>query len=480
MCYWQDDNDYDPPAEAPSISRARLALIAELGRLSAISPGDNWIAGEHIRYMIAAGQDSAAVSAALACTPSRWYCDVLRGYALHSSGRYADASAAFDAALARMPNGERCRWNDISMLLDDAGRSRYGSMPCGTRDSVEYRFWNLARPSLAVDGNDRRTEHFSRVLLANLAEDAANAYGMTWGDDMRELLIRYGAPAWYSTAAPEPYRQPPVPMGHGKEPSFHFAAAIDGDSVRWDTHSPAARGRYAPPYIDTLTSLAVQFAMMKRGDSAVVAAVYSDTTPGEELFGTAAGARDTTRQPPGNPRIRRMHVEWKGVMVSMEKFDRARRRDARARAWIAPPPHVAGAPELSTLLLFAADSGVAVATFDDALVHALPGDDLSGTRKLGLYWEVYSKTSHDSAAMTVTVTRTDGSALRRLGLALHITRRDSPLAVRWYDAMPAAGIAPHSVVLDLTQLPAGTYRVTVAADVDAAHRTEVSRNVQLK
>lgn len=513
MCYWPEDNSERPMPDSRSIINARLALLATLGRLNSASPGDNWIAGQRIRYMIESGEDSAAVSVARSCSPPRWYCKVLLGYALHASERYADAAAAFDSALAEMPAPERCRWNDISVLLDDGARDSYDQLPCGQRDSVEKRFWDLAQPSFAVGGNDRRTEHFSRVLLADLSEDAANAYGLVWGPDMRELLIRYGEPLWYSGTWPTGSGASRTPIGHNKVPSFHFAADMEGDSARWDAHAPMARERYAPPYMDTLTNLDAQFAMMKRGDSALVVAIYADpardTTNTETLLGIGGGAISDTAPTTHRPgHVRRARTGWKGVMVAMEEFNPARRSDARRREWLEPPPHVRGAPDLSTLLLFSADTSAHVETLNDALAHALTANDLRGTRRLGLYWEVYgavhdssgrpavpavgadsqavtpvdssSLTTGDSSSVLVTVMRTDGGVLRWLGNALRITRRDSPLAVRWNDSHAGAGIAAHSVVLDLAQLPEGTYRVTVAVGADDAHRTDVSREIRLR
>src|SRR6185437_4996971 len=43
MCHWQDDYDVDPRPETRGVVRARLALIATLGRLNAVAPRDDWI-----------------------------------------------------------------------------------------------------------------------------------------------------------------------------------------------------------------------------------------------------------------------------------------------------------------------------------------------------------------------------------------------------------------------------------------------------
>jgi hypothetical protein len=507
MCYWQAGSDDKPVAEPRSITQARLELIARLTRLNALSPRDSWISGQLVRYMVESGEDSAARAVVRTCASVRWYCKALEGYVLHEAEDYAGAAAAFDSALADMPAAERCRWNDISLLLNDDERVRYERIPCGQRDSVERMFWQLARPSFVVNGNDRRTEHFSRVVLADLCENTENAYDMNWGADMREMLIRYGPPGWYTKGRMQSFQSIPMPVGHSKSPSFHFAADIDGDSVHWDAYAPIARERYAPPYMDTLTQLDVQFAMLKRGDSALVVAVYAnpvaDSAADRAFLGVSGVARDSGAADTTEERVRRVRTAWKGMMVAMETFNPTSRIDARAREWLEPPPHARGAPDVSTLLLFSADSGAPAETLDDVLRHALTNNELRGAHRLGLYWEVYGDDTpatpaptmpdsspdttvtretpaDDSASVVVTVVRTDGGVMRWLGQALHLTSKDSPLAVRWHDVRDATGVAAHSVSLDLSQLPRGNYRVSVAMGTDPEHRTEVARDIRLR
>jgi hypothetical protein len=253
--------------------------------------------------------------------------------------------------------------------------------------------------------------------------------------------------------------------------------------------------------MDTLTTLDAQFAMMKRGDSALVIAVYAhssgDSVQHSAVLGISgiqndSAARSAAAGDSADTRIWRAHALWKGMMVTMEKFDPTRRLDARARQWLAPPPHVAGAPDISTLLLFSADTAESVATLDDAVKHALTQDRLRDTRRLGVYWEVYrdsasSAVHADSAAddstgssSMLTVARTDGGVMRWLGQALHVTPGDSPITAKWRDGHGTTGAESHSVVLDLSALPAGRYRVTVAVGPDSTHRTESSRQITLQ
>lgn len=531
MCYWNEDDDvteHEPSAitEGTPILRARRRLLAVLGRLSALAPGDTWIVGQRVRYLVESGADSAAMQAARECRSQRWWCQVLDGYALHSAGDYAASEAVFDSALAAMPQDVRCRWNDIALLLEDGERENYQKLPCGSRRQVEQRFWKLAQPSYAVHGNDRRTEHFSRVLLAELWSSSANAYGMAWGDDMREILIRYGAPLWYAGTWSTTMGSSTATVGHDRKHSYHFAATVDGDRTHWDTHSRNARERYAPPYMDSLAELNAQFAMLKRGDSAVVIAIYADAAQSDSAVLGLAGDSGTTvvTHDSVHAHVRRARAPWKEIVAGVENYDPVRRMDMRARTSIAPPRTAAGAPELSTLILFAGDTSASAGSLEDALAHALTADDLAGTRKLGLYWEMYGanaanatgservarpgsdSTLDDSAKVapvavpdtsssaiatptatptapadvSVTVTRIDGGVLKWLAQALRISPRDSRLAVQWHEAQLGSGVTARSVVLDLAQLPAGTYRIELGVGADAGSRTITSRDIRLR
>lgn len=500
MCYWNEDgsNDDEPDgsSEPATISRARRRLINLLGKLSAQSPADVWIAGQRVRYLVENGDDSAAVTAARDCRAAQWWCDGLRGYALHAAGDYAASEAAFDTALDAMPHDARCKWTDIALLLTDSEREEYQRLPCDARRAAEQRFWKLAQPSYVVRGNDRRTEHFSRVLLAELWASSSNAYGMSWADDMREILIRYGAPSWYAATWPSGNGSSAGTIGHDRRHGFHFAATVDRDNIRWDIHAKAPRERYAAPYIDSVTELNAQFALLKRGDSALVVAVYSSAMPTRNaLLGIApdSGVTMVSRDSASAVYVRRARTAWKGVVAGIEEYDPERRIDARARVWLAPPATTSGAPELSTLVLFAPDTAHAVESLDDALARALTVSELRGTRKVGLYWEVYGQpmraAASDSAAndsstaqhsdVVITVTRTDGGVLKWLGQALHLTRGDSPLAMRWHDS-GSGDVSARSVVLDLSQLPDGAYRIALSAGPDDVHRTVTWRDIRLR
>lgn len=507
MCYWnEDDDDGDQRdtavVETTPIRRARGKLITTLDRLATLSPGDMWITGQRVRYLVEGGADSAAVAAGRECRSVTWWCKALTGYALHSAGDYSASEATFDTALAAMPHDVRCKWTDIALLLTDRERDVYQRLPCDARGELEQRFWNLAQPSYAVHGNDRRTEHFSRVLLAELwSSSVTNAYGMPWGDDMREIIVRYGLPLWYATSWPTGVGQAAAVTGHDRPHSYHFAATVGADGTRWDLRSRTAREKYAPPYMDSVADLNAQFAMLKRGDSALLVAIYARPTQSDSaaLWLSGDSGLVIVTHDSAHAHVRRAQVPWKEVVAGVEDYDPVRKVDTRIRTWIAPPPRVPGAPEMSTLLLFAGDTSVATGSLEDALAHALTTNELSGARKLGLYWEIYGSNtaepqpiSIDSvtadsvspatppADVSISVTRIDGGVFKWLAQALRITPKDSRIAMQWHEARLDSGVTARSVVLDLAALPAGTYRIVLGVGPDDAHRTSTSREIRLR
>ena len=135
FCYWSSGTAIDAiPAEGENIRRARTQLLRELETIAASAPGDDWIVGQRIRYLVES-RDTSATRVARDCAATRWWCDALTGYALHVSGDFAAADSAFATALAGMPAAVRCEWIDISKLLSSELRKEYRRLPCAQREA---------------------------------------------------------------------------------------------------------------------------------------------------------------------------------------------------------------------------------------------------------------------------------------------------------------------------------------------------------
>src|SRR5262245_43715190 len=81
---------------------ARNALLDSLAMLDRLRPGDAWITGERVRFLVDQNEIRKALEVAQSCTAERAWCAQLTGFALDAAGDYARADSAFDAASAAM------------------------------------------------------------------------------------------------------------------------------------------------------------------------------------------------------------------------------------------------------------------------------------------------------------------------------------------------------------------------------------------
>jgi len=489
FCYWHGDDRDQPPAEPERIGRARAALLDKLDSLAALLPGDAWIAGQRVRYLVESGRTEDAVHAAEACRAAGWWCWALGGLALHAAGDYPAADSAFDAALALMPAEERCQWSDLSSLLEGELRRRYRALPCGDRDRLGARLWWLARPLLSQAGNDRRSEHFARLTVVRLMREARTAYGLSWGGDLAEITLRYGWPRWWTQAPPRAagLLADPIIAGHEATPGFHFfpaaPAVLDPAAAREADFAPHAlrpRELYAPRYATAFTTPAHQSAVFRRGDTALVVAAYD--LAGDTLFAAASLdaalvlARDE-RSPPAV--ARRDHAAARGVLLaaapwgplvlSLEVTTANPRHVARARYSWRPAPAETRV-SLSDLLLFhPADS--LPATLENAAPRAHGSAIVPSDRPLGLYWELYGL----APGGEVVTTSVSVIPLEKGFLGLG---RSKGVRLEWQDVPEQAdGIGARALTVDLSGLSPGRYRVVLSVKPEDEPAVAASREI---
>lgn len=483
----------DLPREPESIAKERRRLLAVLDTVAHALPGDAWVAGQRVRYLLEAGWPDSATDAARACRATAWWCAALEGLAWHAAGNFEAAARSFRTALDSMPEEQRCRWSDLSDLLEDPLRRTYRRMACGERRDIEARVWWLAQPLWSLEGNDRRTEHFARLTMTRLLEEARWALG-EWGDDARELVVRYGWPlAWERDDCGGGCT--PIPLGYLREPSFHFVPephAFDAglpDDAGGALEEQSARERYAPAYATSFKTLEPVFAAFRRGDSTLVVASYDvsrDTSFQDSgLVAAVVLARDgqspeiVTRRPGAKDAGALVAgVAWEPALASLELLAPEHRAAARARVRLAPLAPPPGTVTLSGILLFEpAESLPADLPAALARVHAggIPVGD-----RIGVYWEAYGLAPGATVSTSVTVTPVRRSWLRRLASSLGLAPKIGSVRLEWPGtAQPPQGGAPGAVVLDLAGLRAGRYRLDVTVSQDGRAPAASSRHVDV-
>ena len=502
-CYWRgDDDEGDPPEEDRRIRERRDELIRTLDDAARTAPSDRWVAGQLVRYLVEAGraQDARAFASRDCAAPTDW-CAALTGYAAHAARAYAAADSAFARALASMEPGERCHWLDVSDLLDDQSAKQYDAMDCAAREQFFRRAARLGAPLYSVSTTDLFTEHLSRVTRARMAEQSASADGVSWGDDVKELMTRYGWPRWYSRSLPSVGSQlEPSITGHDAGMPYDFLPrlhAIDhsghiGDDD-WRLDDARASTGYAPAYARTVHDLPSQLAAFRRGDSLLVVAAWDarkDTTLlGRALqatlnvLGDSGAVSRTSRVLASGERgsltkgaIATMAAIDSGV-VSLEVVAPQERRAARRRIGI--PARTRAGIELSDVLLYAGSADL-VSQLEQVRDSMLASTNLT-TRVVGAYWEVYGVSDASGPVQfTLSVEPFDIGWTRRLAQRVGLSDPMTGLRLQWDDAPRTVnGVLGRGVKVDLSRLRGGKYRLTLTATTRDGSAT-ASREIDVR
>lgn len=493
FCWWYEPSTGAAREEPGEIGSRRLELVALLDTLAVRHPGDGWLAGMRLHYRIDGGRAASADSAARACAADGWWCAALRGYAAHAAGDARRAAAEFATALAAMPDSTRCAWADIAPLLPDDRRAEYSRRSCAEREPLATRYWLLAAPRLSAGANEWRSEWLARHVDAALLASAVTPHRLRWGPDLEELLLRYGWPvAWSRIIPASPVTLEPEILGHDPSPSFDYgprAELLDsgaaGGPEGWALDDPHGAFRVALRGVRWMSAAATQVARFRRGDSTALVAAWAtadDSLPRPEV--TIAAAEDGAapwRSRTDSGRVGRATLMLAGtpLLAAVELADSTTGGLARVRRVYAPAARRAG-EEISDLLLYrpAADTPPTLA---DAAALAIPGDTVHADAPLGLYWESYAAAVADTARDTwVLVERIDQGVFRSMRQRLGLLDPDSPLRIRWTEPRaPHDGIATRALSMDLRELPAGRYRVTVGLGAGGPLATTATTEITL-
>ena len=505
FCYWYDDDaepQRPPPLESEAITRARDRLLATLDTAALALPGDEWLAGQRVRYLLQSGRSADALLAARACRAPIWWCQALTGLAWHVAGDFASADSVYRDALDAMPPDERCRWTDIAPLLDAPLARRYRRLPCDERGALEQRVWWLAQPLYSLPGNDRRTEHLARATMAQIEGDARSTYGVPWGDDLREVTLRFGWPSYWTQGEPRTFSgfvDPPI-TGHEPQPAFHFlpdASALDDPASAspqvWEPHAPRAREHYAPRYATAFAPLEHQIALFPRRDSCLVVAAYdvrSDTLfSRDSLQAALVLARDERSAPvierrqdarPADVIVAK--VDRAAQLVSLELVAPARRHVARARYGVRPPaaPAPGAGLSVSDILLF--DPPDSLPTQLAAALPYVRGSTVMHPRaRVGLFWEVSGLDSAEAVSTVVTVLPVGTGWLRNAVESLRLAGRRASVRLEWREIPEQRGsVAGRALAVDLSGLSPGPYRIEIVVQGPGGERASATREITVR
>lgn len=492
-CYWYDSTEIERVPEPPRIIEARLALLAVLDSFAVRAPDDPWVAGQRVRYSLEAGQLDRAMEVANDCHAADWWCASLAGAVHHVSRQYVGADSAFAVALQRMPDAQRCDWLDISEIADPRWTRAFRDASCDERYELAYVAFTLGRPLWMVSGNDLRTEHFTRHTMALVYEGSANAYGMSFGWDSREMLLRYGWPEWYtrhelSGAAFTSF----AVTGHDREPAHYFFPDVPNVALArpgltsWKLRDTRMPSRYAPRHIERITRLPHQLGRFARGDSLLIVASFAvedtilERDRAEAAFAAMRGdsvrviARARDRSLSGT-------VPNDTMIVSVEVLGDSTMHAARARYTIAPLSCEAWC--LSDVLVIDPTKVDSTAGPVAAARSAYPDARVPANQPVGVFFELKhagaAPPDAQPASFALTVAPIRVSLARRVAASLRLADRPEPVRMRWQGVIGGSARDHRIIALYVPPSARGRYRLQLVVTPRGGAPVTSSRELEL-
>ncbi|HEX4684877.1 MAG TPA: hypothetical protein VH277_19315 [Gemmatimonadaceae bacterium] len=521
-----DDESFDrdvslTPARRDAVRAARARLLDSLAILDVRKPGDTWITGQRVRFLVDQSDYDAAIEITRKCTAARPWCAELAGFVYHAARKYATADSAFDAAAAAMSPDDRCDWTDVRLLIDDDSRGDYERLSCDERVAANERLWWLSTPLFSDSVDDRRSAHFSRKVLVQLHsalswDERYDWRGRFGGESVGEMLVRYGWPAYSNWAGLEEERSHAGWMNFYDStrtataeyprnrlhliPDFRIVSdPYHARSDAWQVNMPPLVGDDEPAdqwwpaehyarALGPIVQMTEQTAVFRR-DHDVLLATAARLPSGEHHVtldsssivlvssGAAHHAELLEHRSYVNSQaiVLTARVPAKAAVIGAEL--RAKQRgatSARTRLGIDPPQPLEtlheGQTAISDPILLAADSD-APSSPESAMRQMLGTTHVRGS-KLGLYWETYGFAPGDSVDVAVVLSRHEPlSKMRRIGMMLRVAHDiNGSVAVRWHEpdlgtnGWTIPGILPiraRSIRVDMSRIEPGHYTVQV-------------------
>jgi GWxTD domain-containing protein len=177
--------------------------------------------------------------------PEDSWLDALAGACLARPGTYPEAQVAFEGALPRMTPTDRGAFEDLRQVADPYTCNEFDMMGPEEREDFLRIFWRSKDPLPVTQVNERLTEHWRRVVVADLLYGLPRLGLRGWATDRGQMYIRYGAPVY------EEFIQ-----GDGglvTQPSWFYVYDLNGESLPVDFFDWTMNGNYIQPFTMTPT-----------------------------------------------------------------------------------------------------------------------------------------------------------------------------------------------------------------------------------
>jgi hypothetical protein len=527
ICHWFGGAaEADFPPEPPQTGMARQELIGTLAGVWR-EVQDPWVLGQLVRYLVEGGRSGQAERLARDCGLTEpWWCHALLGYVLHLRGDWVASEAAFRSALDDLPGDEALRWRTPRFILPGGEEARFRAANEAEQALWWDRLWRFSDPLFMVEGNDRLTEHYTRLVAARMGDGAAHPFQIPWEEDLEEALIRYGRNIGWSRV-----RSPPRGMnledtrnvvGHHDPasrgylfPGEFLEAPAEIPPEVWITSPREARTWYAPPYAPDFRGLEAQVARFRRGDSLLVAGAYrpdarsalanlpradaarpdpfaplSSWDEEEALAGPVEAALLLVPED-GGEFLRVSGEEREGVLTilaptgryvsSLEVLDRDGRAAWRARQGVTQTILARGIAGISDVIVLR-DGATLPGSLDEAIPLMRPGIRVARGERFVLAWEVYGLGVEDVARVTIGFSSGRPGFMRRVGEFLGVVEPEVPVEVSFDETLPddQVQVVFRAIEMQLPSLDPGEYTLHVQLELPGREPAVASRPIILE
>lgn len=491
----RSDGLWDFPPEDPRVQAARESFLTELHSISERIPGDAWVLGQRVFYLGEADRWEDAARLAERCEGGdRPWCDQLLGLALHSLGDFVRSEEVFERMLASLDRESAEEWRDPWILLDGKGRGTVDDLDGEALREAWRNVWTWADPYYSMPGNDRLTEHYSRRVVAQLRERVLTPYNLRWGDDLEEILIRYGWEVGWETTEPtvrftrggstwghhHPESRPYVPPGEVLE---RREPAEEGD---WIGERETPRSGYAPLYAPEMVAVRPPVSVLRYGDSIRVVAPQ----PTSDTLGTGRYSGGMYLVPGGAARFESGGWEDGGAsivappgvhLLSVEVVDLDAGIALRHRRWLEEGTYPPGVPLLSDLIPLERSPGLPPDSLSEAMselrstLRYPPGDTL----RFG--WVLHSVLPQPGPVrFRLKLLDPGGGLFDWLGDRLGIGGDDPSLLLEWSEPWPEGTDSFFRAVdLALPPIELGEYLLRLEVELPGRSTMAAERQLQI-
>ena len=158
----------------------------------------------------------------VAAAPKNPRAQLFLGLGLWRLGRGAEATRAFESALAGLTPGERGRITDLSVILRRGDAESYQRMTAAQRAEFDRIYWAAGDPLKLTPENEHLLEHLARAAYADLRFSAPELHLRGWDTDRGVIYVRYGPPPVIASFAPQTNQRSPDPTSVGKVTTVWF------------------------------------------------------------------------------------------------------------------------------------------------------------------------------------------------------------------------------------------------------------------